>query len=227
MIMKPTGKIVALIPLRGGSKSIPKKNIRLLCGKPLCAWCIESVLSAPEIDEIYVSTDSKEIANTVKTINPKISIIDRPSELAQDDSSTESVMLHFASLVNFDWIVTLQATSPLIKSKHISEAISKVSSDNLDSLLSAVRVKRFFWSLDSKPLNYNPQIRPRRQDFEGTYMENGAFYITKREILIKTKCRLGGKIGIYEMPYETNIELDEPEDWLKIEEILRKEKHIQ
>ncbi len=222
--MKPEGKIVALVPLRGGSKSIPKKNIKMLAGKPLCAWTLEAAKNVGWIDEIYVSTDSAEIANVVSKLGLGIKIIERPAEYARDESSTESVMIHFSECVNFDWLITLQATSPLTKSEHIMEALLKVGKDGLDSLLTCVRVKRFFWTMDGIPINYDPNNRPRRQDFEGTFMENGAFYITKKETLDSTKCRLGGKIGIYEMPAETEVEIDEPEDWQKLEEMIRKQK---
>lgn len=220
--MRTEEKIVALIPLRGGSKSIPKKNIRPLLGKPLCAWSLEAAAGCPLIDKVYVSTDSEEIANVVKGLNLGIEIIERPAEFAQDTSSTESVMLHFAAVVDFDWLITIQATSPLTTSEHLTCAIKKTADEKLDSLLTGVRVKRFFWTFDGKPLNYDPAARPRRQDFEGVLMENGAFYITKREILIKDSCRLGGKIGVFEMPEETAIEIDEPEDWVKIENILKR-----
>ncbi len=214
-------KTVALIPLRAGSVSIPNKNIKIICGKPLFFWVIDAAFKANYIDEVYVSTDSNHIAKITKQFFPLLKIIDRPSELASNTASTESVMLHFMSMVNFDVLVTIQATSPLVNSYDIDAAIGLFVEKNFDSMLTAVRCKRFFWDNNNLPLNYDPANRPRRQDFKGSLMENGAFYLTKRSILTDHFCRLGGKIGIYEMNELSSIEIDEPDDWDRVEKIIR------
>lgn len=212
--------IVALIPLRGGSKSIKKKNIKTIASKPLCAWVLEAACACTVIDEVYVSTDSQEIIEVVGSLGLPINIVNRPEYLATDVASTEDVMLHFAEQIQFEHLVTIQATSPLLTSLDLEGGVSQYQKDNSDSLLSAVRFKHFFWTDDAKPINYDPQYRPRRQDFDGTLMENGAFYITSKDILSKNKCRLGGAIGIYEMSAETAVEIDEPEDWIVVEKSL-------
>ena len=223
--MMQKGQVVALIPLRGGSKSILKKNIKLICGRPLCAWVLEAATNSEMIDHVYVSTDSKEIADVVTDLNMGVGIIERPSNLSTDKSTTESVMLHAMELIPFDKIVTIQATSPLLESEHIDRALADFEKLKYDSMISAVRVKRFFWRDDGLPLNYNPIKRPLRQDFQGTFMENGAFYITKRDILKSQKCRVGGDIGIFEMNENTAVEIDEPDDWNIVESLL-KEKYL-
>jgi CMP-N-acetylneuraminic acid synthetase len=214
-------KTVALIPLRGGSKSIPLKNIKPIGGKPLCSWVLEAATRAQGIHSVYVSTDSREIEDVVKSLNLGVKVIYRPPEHATDEASTESVMLHFMEQVDFDVLVTIQATSPLLQANHLDEALERFRAENLDSMLSAVRTKRFFWHDDGTPINYDPMHRPRRQDFSGTLMENGAFYMTKRNILEKHDCRLGGRIGIYEMPEHTSVEIDEPEDWEMVSRLLQ------
>ncbi len=211
---------IALIPLRGGSKGIPKKNIKLIAGKPLCAWVLESAVACDLIDDVYVSTDSEEISQVVDDLNIGVKLIVRPPELATDSASTESVMLHFAENVDFDVLTTIQATSPLLNTLHLENAIKQFTNKQFDSMLSAVRTKRFFWNDNGTPINYEPEKRPRRQDFNGTLMENGAFYLTKRNILEKYNCRLGGKVGVFEMPEETTLEIDEPDDWYAIERLL-------
>lgn len=211
---------IALIPLRGGSKSIPQKNIMSLAGKPLCAWTLEAATGCASLDAVYVSTDSELIADVVLSLGLDIKIIRRPEEYATDEASTELVMLHAMSLVDFDVMVTIQATSPLLTSRDLDLAIQQFQHQELDSMLSAVRTRRFFWTDDGTPINYAPSNRPRRQDFLGTYMENGAFYVTKRDILQRQCCRLGGSIGIYAMPEYTAIEIDEPDDWLNVERLL-------
>lgn len=214
-------KTVALIPLRGGSKSIPKKNIRPIAGRPLCAWVLEAATKAELIDAVYVSTDCAEIEAVVLALDLDVTVIRRPAELATDEASTESVMLHFMQQVNFDYLVTIQATSPLLRSSHLNAALLQFINEGQDSILSAVRTKRFFWNDDGSPINYDPLRRPRRQEFKGTYMENGAFYITSKEILHRQKCRLGGRIGIYEMPEDTAVEIDELGDWEQVSRLLQ------
>ena len=215
-------KKIALIPLRGGSKSIPKKNIMPIAGKPLCAWVLESATASNLIDEVYVSTDSNEIAQTVEALDLGVKILMRPPELATDEASTESVILHFIKHVELDVLVTIQATSPLLSPMHLDEALRIFLEHPFQSMLSAVRVKRFFWNDDGVAINYDPLCRPRRQDFKGTLTENGAFYITDCSVLKKYRCRLGGQIGVYEMPEETLLEIDEPSDWDAVEKILMK-----
>jgi CMP-N-acetylneuraminic acid synthetase len=216
--------IVALVPLRGNSKSIPKKNIKMIAGKPLCAWVLEATAHSHHISTVYVSTDSEEIADIVSGLDLDIQIINRPAEYATDEASTESVMLHFADQVSFDYLVTVQATSPLLRSVDLDEALDLYHAEGLDSMLSAVRTKHFFWRDDNTPINYDPLHRPRRQDYSGILMENGAFYVTSREILQKNRCRLGGKIGIYEMAESTSFEIDEPVDWITVESLLKNHK---
>lgn len=213
-------KIVALVPLRGGSKSIPGKNIKPIAGLPLCAWVLKAAVAVDAITEVYVSTDSDEIAEVVNKLNIGIKVLKRPAEYASDEASTESVMLHFAEHVEFDLLVTIQATSPLLSAQDLDKAVQQFQSEDLDSMLTAVRSYRFYWRDDAIPINYDPQSRPRRQDFAGTLMENGAFYITRREALLQSQCRLAGKIGIYEMAENTAVEIDEPEDWLQLERLL-------
>ncbi len=226
--MEQKPKIVALVPLRGGSKSIPYKNIKYIAGKPLCLWVLEAASISKMIEKVYVSTDSREISNVVSGSLLPVKILKRDPSLATDTASTESVMLDFINKVRFDILVTIQATSPLTRSEDFDLAIKYFLDNNLDSLLTGVRVRRFFWSDDNKPINYNPLKRPRRQEFKGCIMENGAFYVTKRSILESQKCRLGGEIGIYEMSSETSVEIDEPMDWKIAENILieNKKKNI-
>jgi len=219
-------KIVALVPLRGSSKSIPKKNIKPIAGKPLCAWVLEAAVESKVFDQVYVSTDSTEIANVVSALGLGVEVLMRPTELATDSASTEAVMLHFMEQVDFDVLVTIQATSPLLQAIHLDEALEKFRAEKLDSMLSAVRTKRFFWHDDGTPINYEPMHRPRRQDFTGTLMENGAFYITRGSILERYRCRLGGSIGIYEMPEHTSVEIDEPEDWEVVSRLLQKKQRV-
>lgn len=223
-------KTIAFVPLRGGSKSIPEKNIKEISGKPLAFWSIEAALKCSLIDKVFVSTDSKKIRETIFQIkNNKLKVVARSKKTATDNASTESAMLEFARKRNdFQHIVLIQATSPLLTSKDLTGGINKFFRGKYDSLLSVTRQKRFLWKKKdntAKPLNYNPLRRPRRQELNGFLVENGAFYITFRKNLLKSKCRLSGRVGYYEMPEETYYEVDEPSDWLIVENLLLQRKN--
>lgn len=220
---------ISFIPVRGGSKSIPLKNIKNLAGKPLVYWTAKAANDAVCIDKVIIATDCEKIKEAVKEFNlSKVEIYDRKVENAQDTSSTESVMLEYIEYVNLnpeDNIFLIQATSPLLKSKHIDEMYKKMINDNADSALSCVINKRFFWTKDGKSINYDYKNRPRRQDFEGLLMENGACYINSVKNILQYRNRLSGKISIYKMPEYTAIEIDEPDDFLIIEKLMENHKN--
>ena len=221
-------KVIAFIPVRGGSKSIPLKNIKPLCGKPLVCWNIEALEVCPEVDEVVVATDSDDIWKTVESRNyKKTKLYRRSAQNASDIASTESVMLEYidySKLSNGDVFMLVQATSPLTEAVHFTEALMIYSKGNYDSMLTCVRNYRFFWNEDGSSMNYDYMNRPRRQNFSGMLMENGAFYINTVRNFLSNGNRLGGKIGIYEMPEYTATEIDEPDDWMILEKLMRKYK---
>lgn len=217
---------VALIPLRGGSKGIPGKNIRPIGGKPMAYWVIEAAHGCEQIERIFVATDSDEIRRSVEALKlPRVEVIARSDATATDTASTESVMLEFAANRTFKNLILIQATSPLLRTEDLRGGIAKFESERPDSLLSVVEQKRYIWSQqkDGKVVaqNYDPQHRPRRQDFESYYVENGAFYICSQAGLIASGNRLHGKSVAYVMPEESYYELDEISDWVIIDQILK------
>ena len=218
---------IAFIPVRGGSKSIPLKNIKLLAGRPLVYWTAAAANNAKCIDRVIIATDSDEIRAAVRTFTDlsKVELYDRDAENATDTASTESVMLEYiakSNLADADMFFLIQATSPLLKSEHIDEMFAKMRGDAADSALSCVRNKRFFWSADGKSMNYDYRARPRRQDFDGILMENGACYINSVGNIRRDKNRMSGKISVFEMPEYTATEIDEPDDFLIIEKLMAK-----
>lgn len=224
-------KYVAFIPARGGSKSIPLKNIKKIAGKPLIFWAIEAAIVCSKIDKVYLSTDSELIIDIAKNFqHEKFEIIHRSPETATDVASTESAMLEFAELHNFENIILIQATSPLLVSEDLESAIKIFEDTEADSLLSVVEQQRFIWNKSSdlfiRPFNYDPLDRPRRQEFDGYLVENGAFYITRKNLLQDTRCRISGNIAHHIMPEETYYELDEPTDWKIIENLLLSRQNI-
>jgi len=222
--MNKLGKTVAFIPVRGGSKSIPLKNIKKINGRPLIYWVLDATTECKAIDKVVVSTDSNKISKVVEGYNSKkIKIIDRSKEVSTDTASTESVMLEFADDYDFNDIILVQATSPLLDAKDLNKGLEKYREKDTDSILSVVRQKRFIWKDygdKSESVNYDYNNRPRRQEFNGFLVENGAFYITSKERLIKYQSRISGNINIVEMDEETYFEIDEPNDWVIVEELL-------
>lgn len=216
---------VAFIPVRGGSKSIPLKNIKEIAGRPLVYWTAKAANDCQFIDRVYVATDSFAIKEVVEAFKlEKVEVIGRSAGTATDTASTESAMLEFAGQYDFENIVLVQATSPLLTSKDLNGGFELHHIKETDSVLSVVRQKRFQWKIDKNgcavPTNYDFLNRPRRQDFEGYLVENGAFYITGRQALIRSQSRLSGNIRAYEMDESTYFEIDEPSDWEVIEKQL-------
>lgn len=218
--------VIAFIPVRGGSKSIPLKNIKSFCGKPLVCWNIEALENCPKVDEIIVATDSDKIEDVVTSRSyKKTKVYRRSAESACDTASTESAMLeyiHYAQLPADSVFMLVQATSPLTETVHFTEALTMYGKGEYDSILTCVRNYRFFWNEDGTSMNYDYKNRPRRQNFSGMLMENGAFYINKVENILESGNRLSGHIGIYEMPEYTATEIDEPDDWIVLENLMRK-----
>ena len=217
---------IAFIPVRGGSKSIPLKNIKELYGKPLIYWTAKAANDAKCIDTVIIATDCEEIKAVVNSFNfEKVEIYNRKAENAQDTSSTESVMLEYinsASLNPDDNFFLIQATSPMLESKHIDEMYQKFINEGTDSAFTCVLSKRFYWTKDGEPVNYDYKNRPRRQDFEGYMLENGACYINSVKNILEHKNRISGRKTLYEMPEYTAFEIDEPDDFIIIERLMER-----
>lgn len=216
---------VALIPVRGGSKSIPLKNIREIAGKPLVYWTARAASECDEIDKVYIATDSDRIKEVVENLKlDKVSVIGRSEDSASDTATTESVMLEFAAEYEFDVITLIQATSPLLTAVDLLGGFCEFYKPETDSVLSVVRQRRFQWEVCvddfAKPVNYDVFCRPRRQEFQGFLVENGAFYITSKRALLESGNRLSGNIRAFEMDASTYLEIDEPGDWAIIEKQL-------
>jgi N-acylneuraminate cytidylyltransferase len=217
--------IVSVIPARGGSKGIPRKNLKKILGKPLIFHSIMQSLASHYIDQTIVSTEDTEIAKVSKKYGAKILL--RPKELATDLTSTESVLINVLEQLTQenlepDYIVLLQPTSPIRRPKDIDLAIEMLIDNSGDSLLSVRENRSFLWYRECKPVNYDYRVRPRRQDKQWELVENGSIYITKRELLLKEKNRLGGNIISYIMPDWASFEIDTPFDFELVEYIFRK-----
>lgn len=203
---KKKKKVVAIIPARGGSKEIPRKNIIDICGKPLIEYSINAALGCNAIQEVWVSSDDDEILDISSNLGAQI--LKRPSHLSGDNEPSESALLHFASNVDFDILVFIQATSPLTTSKDLEGGLKLM--EDYDSIVSVTELTQFVWD-DSGP-KYDLNKRLRRQDNGKSYLETGAFFITSRDGLLFTKNRLNGNIGKYIVPKIRSLDIDSFDD---------------
>ena len=211
-------KIVSVILARGGSKGIPNKNIMLLKDKPLIQYSIDASLYS-KVHATWVSTDCTSIKSVA--LKCGANVLDRPIELASDTSPSEDALLHFSENVDFDILVFLQPTSPLILFKDINTGLEKILSNKYDSLFSVYREHWLpRWSLNTKPQNWDINNRPMRQDIDELLVENGAFYISTRKQLLKSKLRYGGRIGYVEMPLHRSFQIDTEDDIELVKKLL-------
>lgn len=213
--------VVAILLARGGSKGIPKKNLKIFCGKPLLQWSIEQIKKVKDVSSIWVSSENEEILNFSKKHGANI--IKRPKSLANDHSTSESGWLHALSYIekNFSLpktVIVLQSTSPLREPSDLQNGLDSFRNFDCDSLFSgSILGDTLIWRKNSsnllKSLNYDYQNRSVRQEFSEQFIENGSFYIFKPKILRKYHNRLGGKIGIHLMDFWKSFELDTLDDW--------------
>ena len=211
-------KIVSIILARGGSKGIPGKNITKLKGLPLLSYTIRASQKS-RAEETWVSTDCQKIKDISKLYDA--SVIDRPEEISGDFNKSEEALIHFASTVKFDILVFIQPTSPLVNENDLNKGISMVLDNKYDSVFSASKehwTPR--WTKDIKPINWDISNRPMRQEIEEQYVENGAFYVTKRDCLLESKNRYSGNTGIVEMPNYRSFQVDTLDDLQLIGKLL-------
>jgi len=219
---------LAIIPARGGSKRLPKKNLLSLSGKPLISYTIDAAKKVNSIDKIIVTSDNIEILEISK--KAKIEVIQRPVELANDSSTTFDVVRHTIENLKktYDYIILLQPTSPLRDETHINEAIKLLETKKADAIISVCKIDHSpLWSntLD-KNLSMNSFLKDgilnkRSQELEEYYSLNGAIYICKTEKLLEKKSFfLEKKIFAYKMDKKSSIDIDTKLDFLIAQTIL-------
>lgn len=216
-------KNIGFIPLRKNSKGIPNKNKRKMVGRPLFTWVLgEAIFS--ELDEVVIYTDDRDIIDFVNKEYywaNKVKAILRSAESATDTASTEFAMLEYCNTINFEFnkFCLLQATSPFTRREDINKCLSKLDK-GYDSALTVVNTHRFLWNEDGTPINYDPINRPRRQDFNGLLIENGAVYAVTKDVLKKTNNRIGSKTSVVKMDEDSLLEIDSESDWVAVESLL-------
>jgi N-acylneuraminate cytidylyltransferase len=226
--------VLAVIPARGGSKGIPRKNVRLLAGKPLIAHAIEAARGSRSIDRVVVSTDDTEIGRVAERFGAEV--VWRPTEISGDTASSEAALLFTLDFLESkegyrpDILVFLQCTAPLTLAEDIDDTVAKLRESGADSAFSVTPCHRFLWRNDESGaalgVNHDKSVRPRRQERTQEFEENGAVYALKVNGFKQCKHRFFGKTAMQVMPAERSIDLDTLLDF-RLAEVLLEERRQQ
>ena len=223
-------KTLAIIPARGGSEGIPRKNVRLLAGKPLIAHTIGTATQASSVNRVVVSTDDDEIATISRQWGAEV--VSRPAAISTYTASSELALLHTLEYLdkaegyNPDLIVFLQCTSPLTLAEDIDGTVQALFDQEADSCLAVTPFHYFLWNWDVNGdaigVNHDKRVRPMRQERDLQYLETGAVYVMRTKGFKEAGHRFFGKTAMYVMPPERCLEIDEPID-LRIAEVMMTE----
>lgn len=219
-------KIVAIIPARGGSKGIPRKNIKDLAGHPMIYYIIKTVLAVKAIDRVIVSTEDEEIARVAKSCGAEVPFI-RPHELAEDHVATLPVLQHAVNYLekeeNYtsDYVLLVYPTSPLLSAERMKDAIALAFEKNSDSVVSGYYDYGQYWKrVEGGYIRLYPVVIANRQEMTPLFRLNGAIFLTKTEILKRQL--VADKIDPLIMDPNENVDVDEPADFEKVRSILEK-----
>ncbi|PIE49105.1 MAG: acylneuraminate cytidylyltransferase [Flavobacteriales bacterium] len=230
-------RVLGLIPARGGSKGIPRKNIKLLNGKPLLQYTTEVALQSKLLSKVIISSDDDEIIRIGKKMGVEVPF-KRPNLLANDNSPTLPVIQHalhfFKDKYNeeFDAVCLLQVTTPFRSVEFLDNAIQKFIKSNTDSLISVQKVPHTYnphWVFVENHLNNlmiatgDKEIIARRQELPEAFHRDGSIYITKTKVLLDNNSLYGDSISYIESPKELYVNIDTEKDWEKAESIVKGE----
>jgi CMP-N-acetylneuraminic acid synthetase len=215
--------IVALVPMRHTSERVPEKNFRILAGKPLYTYILETLQACPRISKIVVDTDSPVIASGIRERFPQVRLIDRPEHLRAGEVPMNAVLLHDVSLCEADIYLQTHCTNPLLRAATISEAMAAFqgSYPAYDSLFSVTRLQTRLWNTDGSPLNHDPSVLLRTQDLTPVYEENSCIYIFQKDIFLERENRIGFKPMMFEIDGEEAWDIDEELDFLVADRLMQ------
>lgn len=212
---------IAFIPIRKGSKGVPGKNMKPLAGKPLTFWIVDTLLASKCMDEIWLAVDSDDYARlALERYGSKVNVVMRSAASATDKASVMTVVKEFLQRrkpADDDWVCLFQTTSPFTSVEEIEKLATLIRTGKYNSVVACVRMRKFRWSDDGKPLDYDLITKPRRQDYHGWLVESGAFYASNVVSLKKSPYILSGDVGIVETGIVSCIEIDEKCDWAMAE----------
>ena len=219
-------KILAVVPARGGSKGIPRKNVRFLAGRPMIHYVLETALASQFIDKVVVSTDSEEITYVSEVVGAEV--IQRPEALAEDHVTLDPVIHHAVDTLEqrdqltYDVVVTLQPTSPLLTVKTLDQALEYfIETNDVDSMISVIDDRHLCWTKDGEKFVPAYHARVNRQQLPANFKETGAFFMTRRSFVTPSS-RLGHEVSVFEVPSAEAIDIDHATDWWVAEKLLKR-----
>ncbi len=215
-------KIVALLPMRHDSKRVPGKNFRPMCGKPLYAHIIETLLSVEEIRQVVVDTDSPPVIEGLTRDYPQVKVLLRPEELRADTTPTNEILVHDTAQVPADLYLQTHSTNPLLKAETIRRAIEQLRQayPEYDSLFGVTRLQTRLWDELGRAVNHNPAVLLRTQDLPPIYEENSCIYLFTRETLISRRNRLGERPMMFEIDARESTDIDVELDFVIAETLM-------
>lgn len=213
-------RIAAIVPMRHRSERVPGKNYRLLGGRPLYHHIVSTLLSTPEIDEVFIDTDSDQIKDDAARAFPSVTILDRPEHLRAGTVPMNDVLLSDVRRVEADLYLQTHSTNPLLRAQTLSAAIQRMgSSGNHDSLFGVTRLQTRLWTADGRPLNHDPSVLVRTQDLTPVYEENSCVYLFSRDVLERVGSRIGERPILFEIGRDEALDIDEEVDFQLVEAI--------
>jgi CMP-N-acetylneuraminic acid synthetase len=215
--MEPEGqpKIAAVVPMRHFSRRVPGKNYRLLGGRPLYSYIVETLLAVPAITDVIIDTDSELIMRDVAQELPQVSVVIRPEHLRSEMLTMNDILLNTITQVEADYFLQTHSTNPLLTQETISRAIATflAARDEHDSLFSVTALQTRLWTADGRALNHDPNKLIRTQDLEPVMEENSCIYIFRPDVLRARHNRIGAKPLVFVMDAAEAIDIDTELDW--------------
>lgn len=222
--MTRSNRCVALLPMKANSQRVKGKNFRLLHGKPLFAWILDSLLELDEIDEVVINTDARHIlAENGLVEGGRVRIRDRKPELCGDTVSMNLILADDIAAVEADTYLMTHTTNPMLTPKTVRTALQAyeagVAAGTADSLFTVNKIQTRFYRADGSPVNHDPDNLIQTQDLEPWYEENSNLFIFSAESFATTNARIGKKPILHEMDKMEAVDIDTPEDWALAEAV--------
>ncbi len=216
--------VAALIPMKGHSERVPRKNMRPIAGQPLFHWITATLLRAQGVDRVVVDTDSDEIEEAVSSAFPEVTIHRRPEHLHGDFVPMHDVVAEVARALDDDHLLQTHSTNPLLRPETVDAAIvSYLEPGDHDSLMSVTALQTRFFFEDGRPVNHDPAVLLRTQDLPPILEENSCLYIAPRRQVVETGRRVGSKPMLFQMPREQAVDIDEELDFAIAQFLLERE----